>query len=165
MDGDGVAVVCQSDTWITLACRLTEEVVHRFGVVRLRVTGTSMVPSILPGDLVTVRRTSLNEISPGAVVLFTREGGFAVHRVVAKADAFDQSCLLTRGDRLQHNDPPVTSAALLGRIESIERVGRQFQPRITLRVMHRMIAPLLRASDRATCLYLRLGRVWVKLFR
>src|SRR5260370_12802327 len=70
------------NAWIELACGLTEEVVRTFGVVRLRVFGTSMVPSILPGDLVSIHRASLNDISPGEVVLFLQKGRLFVHRVV-----------------------------------------------------------------------------------
>src|SRR4029077_5796693 len=65
-----------------LACSLAGEVVQAFGEVCLRVFGTSMVPSILPGDLIFVERVGLSEISPGEVVLFTHKGGLAVHRVV-----------------------------------------------------------------------------------
>ena len=64
----------QGNASIELACGLAEEVVRTFGEVRLRVFGTSMVPSILPGDLVLIQRASLHEISAGEVVLFLRDG-------------------------------------------------------------------------------------------
>ena len=67
---------------IELACGLAEEVVRAFGEVRLRVFGTSMAPSILPGDLVLIQRASLDEILPGQVVLFLQRGRLFVHRVV-----------------------------------------------------------------------------------
>jgi signal peptidase I len=164
VNGDGMAVGCQGEGWNTLACGLTGEVVRKFGTVRLRVMGTSMVPCVHPGDLITVQRASLNEISPGEVVLFTREVGLAAHRVVAKTNALRESCLITRGDRLRDNDPPVSSSALLGRVQFIERSGRRFQPAGRLSIWERMIAPLLRSSDGATYLYLRLAGVCGKVF-
>src|SRR5260370_39470998 len=97
------------NAWIELACGLTEEVVRTFGVVRLRVFGTSMVPSILPGDLVSVHRTSLQDISPGEVVLFLQKGRLFVHRVVDRKQVTTPAgrvelCLVTRGVRVRHND-------------------------------------------------------------
>jgi signal peptidase I len=148
---------CHAGGSNALACGLVGEVVRTFGDVRLRVFGTSMAPSILPGDLISVQRAGLDEISPGEVVLFTREGGLAVHRVVAKTTTSSQSYLITRGDRLRENDPPVSSSELLGRVQFIERGCRRLQPATGLRMWERMIVLLLRSSDRATYLYLRLA--------
>src|SRR5580700_9072625 len=95
---------------IESACGLAGDVVRTFGVVRLRVFGTSMAPAILPGDLLSIERASLNEISMGDVVLFQQRGRFFVHRVVdckrtAVAGTHEKTCLITRGDRLGHDDP------------------------------------------------------------
>jgi signal peptidase I len=147
-----------------VACALAEEVVRKFGTVRLRVIGNSMVPSIMPGDVITVRQGSLNEIYLGDLVLCTRERGFAVHRVAAKTNCFGECFLLTRGDRLRHDDPPVSSATLLGRVESIERAGYQFHPADSLNIWERMIAPLLRTSDRATYAYLEIVGACRKIY-
>ena len=105
----------------TLACDLAEEIVRTFGELRLRVFGTSMVPSILPGDLVSILRVGISEISSGEIVLYSRAGRLFVHRVVACTNSPEQPLLITRGDRLDHNDPPVSSAELLGRVTSIQR--------------------------------------------
>ena len=105
-------------------CGLASEVLRRFGALRLRVTGASMLPSIWPGDVVTIRSSRLPEVSRGDVVLFFRDGRFFVHRVLGvSADR-----LLTRGDSLPGPDPPVTSDELLGRIVSIAGVGATRAP-------------------------------------
>jgi signal peptidase I len=152
---------------VELACGLAEEVVRTFGGVRLRVSGTSMVPSILPGDFVSIHQASLHEISPGEVVVFLRSGRFVVHRVVdrkvaAGADGPEGMCLITRGDRLRHDDPPVSSLELLGRVVSIERGSRKVKLLST--GSNHPIVRLLQASDRVTCLYLRLAACWRTLF-
>jgi signal peptidase I len=150
-----------------LACGLAGEVVRTFGEVRLRVFGTSMVPSILPGDLVSIHRASLQDISPGEVVLFLRKGRLFVHRVVdrkvmAATDIPEESCLITRGDRLRQNDPPVSSPELLGRVVSIERDNRKVE--LLSSGSNRLIVRLLQSSDRVTYLYLRLAAGWRALF-
>jgi hypothetical protein len=58
------------------------EVLASFGEARLAVTGLSMLPAVWPGDILTVRRKRIEEIAPGDVVLYSRNGQFTVHRVV-----------------------------------------------------------------------------------
>ncbi len=152
----------------TLACDLAGEIVRTFGEVRLRVFGTSMVPSVLPGDLISVQRAGLFEIASGEIVLYSREGRLFVHRVVGCTNSSEQPLLITRGDRLDHNDPPVSSAELLGRVTSIERSdgrgGRQVEVSTRPSGSSYLMFRALRASDRATYLYLRLAALWRFLF-
>ena len=147
-----------------VACGMAEEVVRAFGKIRLRVVGTSMVPSLLPGDLISIQRADLSEILRGGIVLFSQNGRLLVHRVVSRSNSLGAPCLITRGDRLRHNDPPVFSSELLGRVVSIERGNQQVKsiapPSGWMRVMGR----LLKASDRVTYLYLRLAACWRTLF-
>jgi signal peptidase I len=150
-----------------LASGLAGEVVRTFGEVRLRVFGTSMAPSILPGDLISIQRAGLREIFPGEVVLFSQKGRFFVHRVVCRAECLDEPfaaqgepCLITRGDRLCHNDPPVSSSELLGRVISIERDGRQVESTAQPSGWKRVIVRLLQTSDYATYAYVRLAALW-----
>ena len=136
---------------------LVEEVVRSFGKVRLRALGTSMAPSVLHGDLISIQRTELSEISVGEIVLFSRGERLFVHRVVSRAEAQGTHCLITRGDRLGHDDPPVTGAELLGRVTSIERGHRRFEPANAVKGWNRFIVRVLRASDLATRAYLHLA--------
>jgi signal peptidase I len=131
------------------------------------VFGTSMVPSIHPGDLLTIQRAGLAEISPGEVVLFLQKERLFVHRVVDRKfagtrDSLAESCLITRGDRLRHDDPPVSSAELLGRVVCVERDNRKVE--IPSQRSNRLMVRLLQTSDRATYLYLRLAACWRTLF-
>jgi signal peptidase I len=152
----------------TLACGLASDVVRRFGGVRLRVFGTSMVPSILPGDLISVQRADLSEISIGEIVLYSRDERLFTHRVVACAGSHDGPQLITRGDRLSHNDPVVSSPELLGRVTSIQcgdgRGHRPVRPAARVRRWEEMIARVLKLSDRATSFYLRLVGYWRSFF-
>jgi signal peptidase len=131
---------------------LALEVLRAFGETRIRVTGTSMLPAVWPGDVLTIRRQGLEEIRPGDLVLSRREGRFVAHRVVQcgsgtlplSVTGYGQpatgyrpesgcaaSLLITRGDRLRTPDPPVAAGDLLGRVVWIERGGRRVDPRLT----------------------------------
>jgi signal peptidase I len=158
---------CQGNASIEMGCGLAEEVIRTFGEVRLRVFGTSMVPAMLPGDVVTIRRAGLEEISSGEVVLFAQNARLFVHRVVSQkaispAWKIEDACIVTRGDRLQHEDPPVSSRELLGRVISLERDNRKIA--LEAREPRGALARLLRASDRATYLYVRLLASWRSRF-
>ena len=147
-----------------VACGMAEEVVRAFGKVRLRVFGTSMVPSILPGDLISIQRADLCEILQGGIVLFSQNGRLFVHRVVSRSSSLGTPCLITRGDRLCHNDPPVFFSELLGRVVSVERGNHQVKSIAPPSGWRRVMGRLLRTSDRATYLYLRLATCWRTLF-
>jgi hypothetical protein len=148
------------------ACGLAAEIVRTFGEVRLRVFGTSMAPAILPGDLVSIQRAGLEEISPGEIVAFLRDGRLFVHRATGRKAAEcaaipKGSLLITRGDRLRHDDPAVSPAEFLGRVVSLERGSRTIE--MPVHKSNGPIAGLLRASDRATYLYLRLAAAFPTL--
>jgi len=139
-----------------LGCDLAAEVAGTFGRVCLRVSGTSMVPAIRPGDLISVERARAGEISPGEIVVFAWEGRLIAHRVVARTGSPDEGYLVTRGDRTRRNDALVSSAELIGRVARIERGGSRVRARSRLNVAEQVICHVLRFSDRATYLYLRL---------
>lgn len=137
-----------------LKCRLAADVLRSYGKVRLRVTGTSMLPAVQPGDIVWVRSYGVDRAAVGAVVLFAREERLVVHRVVQREP------WITRGDTLTYNDPPISRADLLGRIVAIERGKRIIIPRRTL--WTRMASWILSRSELCTALLLRFRRpLWV----
>ena len=146
----------QRENVAALACGLAGDVVRTFGEVRLRVFGTSMVPSVLPGDLISVQRAGISEISIGEIVLYTRAERLFAHRVVAHHGGPEHLRLITRGDRLRRNDPPVTSNELLGRVISVVRGGCKIDFAPLDRVWMLPLLHLLRTSDYATFAYTRL---------
>jgi|SRR5437667_7520464 len=133
---------------------LAAEVVISFGEVCLRVTGTSMLPSVWPGDILTISRTDMATVRPGQIALFTCNGWLLAHRVVGKVGRRGEQFLITRGDSLSRVDPPVSSGELLGTITSIVRGGRRITPRFHLTFYQRALSFILRHSDRSTSMLL-----------
>ena len=134
---------------------LFRETLKSSGRARLAVTGTSMLPTIWPGDVVEVRRESVAEIS--AVVLCARAGGFLAHRVVGKVLGPSGTVLITRGDALPTPDAPIAPGELLGRVTAILRGGRRIEPRLTR--WGRVAAWILSRSDFCTRVVLHLHRI------
>ena len=94
---------------------LLAETIRLHGRGRLRVQGTSMLPSLWPGDLIEVARRSPAEIEAGAIILYARDQRLFAHRVLKKEAREDDYLLVARGDRLSRPDPPVWSEELLAR--------------------------------------------------
>ena len=66
-----------------LGCELAGEIVRTFGRVRVRVTGTSMIPAVWPGDVLVVERRALEKIQRGEIAVAERAGRLVAHRVVS----------------------------------------------------------------------------------
>src|SRR5208282_2077706 len=61
---------------------LAAEMLRDCGKVQLRAWGTSMLPSVWPGDLLTIQSVAQDEVVPGDIVLVLRDHRFFVHRLV-----------------------------------------------------------------------------------
>jgi hypothetical protein len=103
---------------------LAAEVLRRFGEVRFVARGSSMVPSIYPGDLLIVRSQVIADARHGQIVLCLREGRFWAHRVMRKWQEGSRFVFATRGDALPHEDPSLDESQMLGHVASIVRYGR-----------------------------------------
>ena len=100
---------------------LLKEVLLRWGCARLQVNGTSMLPSLLPYDVVSLVRCSAGDLLPGDLVLCEREDGWLLHRVVR----LENGWVHTRGDHLPFDDPPAPAENVIAKVVGLERFGRQ----------------------------------------
>ena len=95
-------------------------------VVRLRVQGESMLPSLWPGDVVEIASCSLDEddLRPGEIVLAMRDSRLFLHRLVAPCTP---TGFRLRGDSMPACDPSYPPEALLGRlVRRVDKEGRGF---------------------------------------
>ncbi len=103
---------------------LAAEVLRTSGRLRFAALGASMVPAIFPGDVLIVRRETARKPRCGDVVLCFRAGRFCAHRVVEEQEEGGRLLLVTRGDALTKDDPPLAESELLGRVTTVIR-GRK----------------------------------------
>jgi hypothetical protein len=108
--------------------------------LKLRATGISMLPTLWPGDLLTVHFVRPELTQAGDIVLSLRQGRFFVHRVMSRDLTLDEALLITRGDCMSENDPPIRRRELLGKITEVERAGSVFAPARTLSVFSKLLA-------------------------
>ena len=119
---------------------LAAEILSGCGAVRLKAWGVSMLPPVWPGDLLTIQSAPYGEVVPGDIVLVLRDNRFFLHRFVGQ----DGFLLITKGDAMPHNDPPVAACELLGRVHGIHRGNRSFVP-------SRRVSPLQSALAWVLC--------------
>ena len=131
---------------------LAAHVLQSYRELRLRVTGSGMVPAIWPGDILSIQPCGIADVGLGDIVLFTRHGRLFAHRVVSHAGTF----LVTKGDGMRETDPPVKPGELVGRVSEIVRWGKAVRPKSRLSLGGRIAAALANRSRRA-------GRILTRL--
>lgn len=151
------ATACGPTTPETLGCELATELLRSFGTLRLRITGTSMLPIVWPGDILTVSSHDAAKALPGDIVLFHRGGKLVAHRVVERTIDQNQIQWVTRGDAVGDNDAPVSSQELLGRVTALERGSRR--PSLHRSPARRLISWTLRSSGFCKRLVLHVGKL------
>ncbi len=134
---------------------LAAEVLESFGELRLRVTGSSMLPAIRPGDVLLIRRGGFRTARVGDVVLFQRHRRFFAHRVVSRT----AHNLVTQGDGIGACDSPVAGSELLGRVHGVVRRGRCVPVSSEVTFAGRIAARLVRRSALAGRLLTRLHQL------
>ena len=96
-DGASLRISMDSQTQEKGRCSLAAEALRSWGRLRLRARGLSMLPTLWPGDFLTIQSRSAEQIEPGEIVLYMREGRFFVHRVKSKSVVGDGTFLIVRG--------------------------------------------------------------------
>jgi signal peptidase I len=134
---------------------LAAEMLRSSGTVRLELRGTSMLPSLWPGDLLTIQGTAKGAVAPGDMVLVMRDSRFFVHRLVEKQRIEDRFFWVTKGDSVLRSDPPVAVSELLGRVVGVHRGSRSFVPSREVSLMQASMTWMLRRWDHFRSLALR----------
>jgi signal peptidase I len=128
-------------------------------MLRLRVTGWSMLPTLIQGDVLIFERASGDSVSEGDIVLFGRDGRLFAHRVINPSTGHAEGSVLTQGDALRRPDRPVTGSELFGKVSRIVRNGKSIQPARTLSTPERALAALLRRSYSAVRVVFKILRL------
>lgn len=133
-----------------LVCELVAELLRSGQAARLRVIGTSMLPTLWPGDRLRVEAADPGSLQRGEVVVCASGGRLVVHRLIDRLSQESGLQLITRGDRLRHTDAPVAAEALLGRVVGVGRSGGAERRVPPYRGWRQWLGWLLRRSGRLT---------------
>ena len=109
---------------------LTREVTARGGHLELvgELSGTSMVPAMQPGDVLSIEVTGPERLRPGDVALYRgAHGRLVAHRVVHTScsdDAWSARSILVAGDAPGSRQEQVLPSAVIGRVLTVRRGWR-----------------------------------------
>lgn len=88
--------------------------------VSLKVAQGSMQPLINPGDRVVVKDCRAENLIPGDIILYEKEGTLYTHRFLYRREL----SLLTKGDNALFLDTPFPKEQLLGKVITIKKKSR-----------------------------------------
>ena len=91
--------------------------------VKARVGGTSMLPWLRAGDIVTLKNCPLDTVRKGDIVVFKRFEKLVIHRVIAYDNMIAGIAFITKGDSCKHTDGYILPSDFLGKAFSYERKG------------------------------------------
>ncbi len=131
------------------------EALREHGSCRFQVSGSSMLPTLWPGDLVLIRRSPLTQLGPGDIVLHEADGRFFLHRLLRLRTAGDRIHLVTRGDAMPQQDPPFSTDHLLGVLAAVRRGSEWVPMPRRMSATERVVAALARRSTLFSRLLLR----------
>ncbi len=95
-----------------------------FGVQPTVVSGVSMEPTVMSGDIVITREVPAESVKVGDIIRFQRSDTFILHRVVEIQKDGGEITFITRGDSNHALDPPVRANQLKGKvILTVPKIG------------------------------------------
>jgi hypothetical protein len=86
-------------------------------------TGASMFPILLPTDKVLVKRSTIDELNVGDVVVWSDSSTLVAHRILSIDASSALPTIITKGDLSMAPDPPIESDRVLGKIVAVLRGG------------------------------------------
>jgi signal peptidase I len=89
--------------------------------LKARVGGTSMIPWLKAGDIVTLKKCPPYTIDKGDIVVFRRNEKMVIHRVVALRDTNNGRIFITKGDSCKNTDGEMLPGEFLGKAYAFER--------------------------------------------
>ena len=137
---------------------LAIQLLQATGRVRFAARGYSMLPTLWPGDLLTIETIPFAQVRPGDVVLYRRWERLFIHRVLRKsreAVGSERPSLVTRGDSMTGTDATVLPEEFLGKVVCVESCAGKRGPVPPFSIIRRMIGLSLGHSNHLLSLMLR----------
>ena len=108
---------------------LSWEILKRGDSIRFKAHGSSMLPLIRDGDILTIKPIKIWDLKPGDVVFYQTAGEkCVVHRVITIDIRNDQHIVVFKGDSSPGSLEEVEEEQLLGRVVQLHRRGKSINP-------------------------------------
>lgn len=88
------------------------------------VTGASMFPVLISGDKVLVKKSSLEELSIGDIIVWAKNSKeWVAHRIISLDTSSTPALITTKGDLYYQADPPIEFNQVLGKVVAVLQDG------------------------------------------
>jgi hypothetical protein len=142
--------------------KLVADLLQSQRTVRLQALGTSMLPTLWPGDLLTIEPFTADEARIGDILLVVCEDRLFIHRLVQAGSPYGVDWV-TRGDAMPACDPAVASEDIVGRVCQISRDGDELSSPRQLSPLVRAFSAMIAHSDFVRRAALRGHSIWQML--
>jgi signal peptidase I len=111
---------------------LFDDVLNTGVSLRVKVTGRSMTPFLLGGEILTIRKMPAQSLRMGDLIFYRDRHGFPVlHRIIEKYETGKIITFRTKGDALTAFDETVDEHEVLGKVCTIEKTVSKSKTRCT----------------------------------
>ena len=101
---------------------LFEDILNRGLTLRFGVTGRSMSPFLVSGEILITKKVPIALLHPGDLIFYKTCDGFPIlHRIIRKNFSGKKYIFQTKGDSLISMDEPVNGYDILGKVCTIEK--------------------------------------------
>lgn len=117
--GQGLLMLVADDLQLL---QTASESTSESSLLAVAVTGSSMFPVLLSGDRVLVKKSSLEDLNVGDIILWTDDAlNRVVHRIVSIDLSSTPPLIITKGDLTFDEDPPIEFDRVMGKIVAVLR--------------------------------------------
>lgn len=103
-----------------LAYYIMRNEIERNNLVNVKVKGSSMLPTLKAGDIVSVSKSI--EYKNGDIIAFiTHYNGIVIHRIVK----IEMNEIVTKGDNNNFCDTPISIQSVIGKVHCCHRNGTE----------------------------------------
>ena len=135
-------------------CRvLLKRALKKGGQFTQKIEGESMLPTLKPGQSITISYADRKGIVLGDVLVFQGALNQVVHRLVETRQEGKNTLYITKGDNNLSTDPPIEFSKVVGKISKIE--GRDFSSLESQEKKELMVARSLKQA--------RIGQIILKI--
>ena len=104
---------------------LSNQILNKGGKLSFKAHGSSMLPFIKSGDVISLEPVAEKSLTVGTIVLYkSDQTQMVAHRVVKRRVKNGQIFLSVKGDAHLHSDQLVTGEQIIGKITEIKRDSR-----------------------------------------
>lgn len=120
-------------------------------------SGFSMWPFLRAGEKLVIKKTPIDDLKSGDIILYRANGQKICHRLTKKVKDGNRYLLYTRGDNYQYSSDPVSEDMYLGKAVVIIKSDNRIVPiGRKRRIINRLMVPLAPLI----CKWIRIVKPW-----